>query len=157
MDMTFMDLSFYILDTIIFFMLLSMLRNSGKIEVKTKAGSRWVIPCVFWGIAVLGMFNYKGVFLYIQTGCLIVFGIMYLFMESGLSQDGIVVIGKLYRYEKLKRIQVDDNDHCVNFARHGAMAPLIFQPEQMKEVRNYLSRYAGVAKHNVRTRERNVK
>lgn len=155
MDM--MDLSFYILDAVILVMLIRMKKASDAIEIRTDVGARWVIPAMFWGIALIGVFRYTGIFRAVQTAVLVGFGGLYWTFNSGLSKDGIVMIGRLYPYTKLKKIQVDDADHCVNFSKNGAMAPIPFKEEQMRDVRNYLVKYAGIAKHDVRTRERKVK
>ncbi len=150
------DIIFYVLDVIIFIMLARMLRASHKIEIKTKAAPRWVIPCVFWAIAVIGIVNFSGVFRIIHTGCLILDGILYLFMESGLSEDGIVMIGRLYPYEKLTRIEVRDAENTVYFAKKGGLAPIMFREEQMKDVHSYLSKHAGIAKKDVRRKKQEI-
>ena len=146
------DIIFYVLDTAILVMLVRMRGNSRKIHIQTTLGPRWVIPALFWAIAALGFFNYKGVFRWIQTIALIAMGGIYWTMESGLAPKGVVMIGRLYPYDKCKPITVDDKNHCVNFTIRRAPTPVYFLPEQMKEVRNYLSKHAGIAKHSVRTR-----
>ncbi len=150
--MTVGDLIFYVLDIVILAMLYQMYKNSREIEIKTSLGPRWVIPALFWAIAALGFFNYTGSFRWIQTITLIGMGAIYWMMDSGLSKKGIVVIGRLYTYEKVKPITIDDEHHCVNFTIRRAPTPVYFVPEQMKEVRNYLSKYAGTAKRAVRTK-----
>lgn len=150
------DLIFYVLDAFVMIMLIRMLAGCKKIEIKTDMGGRWVIPVVFFALAALSFFNFTGIFRMIHVSCLILMGVLYWFMESGLSPDGIVMIGRTYKYEKLKRIVVDDNRHSVHFAQNGADTEIIFKPEQMRDVRNYLVKNAGIAKHNVRTRERNT-
>ena len=150
--MTVGDLIFYILDGVILFMLYRMYNNSKEIEVKTVLGPRWVIPALFWAIALLGLFNYKGAFRWIQTILLAVMGGIYWMMESGLSPKGVVMIGRLYPYEKTKPIVIDDEQHCVNFTIRRAPTPVYFHPDQMKEVRSYLSKHAGTAKKSARTK-----
>ena len=150
--MTVGDLIFYILDAVILYMLYRMYNSSKEIQVKTVLGPRWVIPALFWAIALLGFFNYKGVFRWVQTILLAVMGGIYWKMESGLSTKGVVMIGRLYPYEKTKPIVIDDEQHCVNFTIRRAPTPVYFLPEQMKEVRSYLSKHAGVAKKSTRTR-----
>ncbi len=144
--MTVGDIIFYVLDAVILYMLYRMYNNSKEIEVKTVIGPRWVIPAMFWAIALLGFFNYSGVFRWIQTILLVVMGGIYWKMESGLSPKGVVMIGRLYTYEKTKPITVDDENHCVNFTIRRAPTPMYFPPDKMKEVRSYLSKHAGIAK-----------
>ena len=154
--MTVGDLIFYILDAVILYMLYRMYQQSKTIEVKTTLGPRWVIPALFWAIALLGLFNYSGAFRWIQTILLAAMGGIYWKMDSGLSPKGIVMIGRLYPYEKTKPITVDDEQHCVNFTIRRAPTPVYFKPEQMKEVRSYLSKYAGTAKKAARPKTKAV-
>ena len=102
--MTVGDLIFYVFDAAILYMLYRMYNASKTIEVKTTLGPRWVIPALFWAIALLGLFNYSGAFRWIQTILLAVMGGIYWQMDSGLSPKGIVMIGRLYPYEKTKPI-----------------------------------------------------
>ena len=150
--MTVGDLIFYVFDAAILYMLYRMYNASKTIEVKTTLGPRWVIPALFWAIALLGLFNYFGAFRWIQTILLAVMGGIYWQMDSGLSPKGIVMIGRLYPYEKTKPITIDDEQHCVNFTIRRVPTAIFFLPEQMKDVHNYLSRHAGVPKRNVRTK-----
>ena len=146
------DIIFYVLDAVIMYMLIRMYRVSKTIEIKTSLGPRWVIPAIFWSIALLGLFNYRGVFRVIQTIMLVLMGAIYWTFDSGLCPQGVVMIGRLYPYEKTKPITVDDESHCVNFTIRKAPTPVFFPPEQMKEVHNYLAKHAGVAKKTVRTK-----
>ena len=144
------DLLFYVLDAIVMATLFKMRRDSKRIEVATKLGPRWVIPCIFWGIAAIGLFNYSGVFRVIQTALLVIMGVLYWGLNSGLSPDGIVMIGKLYPYQKLKSIKVDDEGHRVEFSKGAAPAYIDFNEDQMKEVHRYLSKNAGLPVKSVR-------
>lgn len=146
------DLIFYVLDAVILFLLYRMHQNSKTIKIETSLGPRWVIPAMFWAIAALGFFNYTGVFRWIQTIVLIVMGGIYWTMNSGLAPKGVVMIGRLYPYEKCMPIKVDDETHCVNFTIRRAPTPVYFLPEQMKEVHSYLAKHAGIAKKTVRTK-----
>ena len=150
------DIIFYVLDAVIMYMLIRMYRVSKTIEIKTSLGPRWVIPAVFWSIALLGLFNYRGVFRVIQTIMLVLMGAIYWTFDSGLCPQGVVMIGRLYPYEKAKPITVDDESHCVNFTIRKAPTPVFFPPEQMKDVHNYLAKHAGVAKKAVRTKAKTV-
>lgn len=151
--MTVGDAIFYVLDAVILYMLYRMHQSSKTIEIKTTLGPRWVIPAMFWAVALLGAFNYQEpVFRIIQTAALIVMGAIYWTFDSGLSKKGVVMIGRLYPYEKAQPIMIDEENHCVNFTIRRAPTPVFFLPEQMAEVRNYLSKYAGMPKKNVRTK-----
>ena len=60
--MDYYDLVFYILDLMILIMEIRMIRVSQKVEIRTNAGPRWLIPVLFWAVAAVGMFNYSGIF-----------------------------------------------------------------------------------------------
>ncbi|MBP3867624.1 MAG: hypothetical protein IKF60_05390 [Solobacterium sp.] len=150
--MTVGDLIFYVLDAAILFMLYRMYQASKTIEIKTSVGPRWVIPAMFWAIALLGLFNYRGAFRIIQTIALAVMGAIYWTFDSGLSKKGLVMIGRLYPYEKIKPITVDEANHCVNFTIRKVPTAIFFLPEQMRDVQNYLSHHAGVAKRAAKAR-----
>ena len=151
--MTVGDLIFYVLDAIVLFMLGKMLRDSQKVEIETRLGPRWVIPCIFWGIAAVSNFNYTGSFRLIQTIILIVMGILYWFMKSGLAPEGVVMIGRLYRYEKCMPMEVDDEYECVRLTIRKAPAEIRFPDGDMKAIRKYLSDHAGIPIKNVRRRK----
>ena len=60
------------------------------------------------------------------------------------------MIGKLYPYQKLKSIKVDDEGHRVEFSKGAAPAYIDFNEDQMKEVHRYLSKNAGLPVKSVR-------
>ena len=148
--MTVGDLIFYVLDAIVLFLLVRMLRDSRKVEIETRLGPRWVIPCVFWAIAAVSNFNYTGSFRLIQTIILVVMGIMYWFMRSGLAPEGVVMIGRLYKYEKCMPMEVDDEFEAVRLTIRKAPTEIRFPGADMKAIRKYLSDHAGIPIKNVR-------
>jgi len=135
------DIIFYVLDIAILYMLWTMRQNSARVIVGTQIGPRWILPAVFWAIALAGFFNYTGVFRFIQSAALIAMGVIYWKMESGLSKDGVVMIGRLYRYEKIQPITVDEKNHCINCMMRGAKTPVFFPQEKMKDVKRCLAKY----------------
>lgn len=147
------NIVFYVLDAVIFAMLIKMTRDSGKIEIKTKVASRWIIPAIFWGIALLSFFSYNGIFRIVQVSALVLMGVIYATMNSGLSKEGIVMIGRLYPWKKCTPIQVKEEEHCIIATIRKAPSVIPFEPEQMKEVRSFLSKNAGLAKKEVRTKK----
>jgi len=144
------DIIFYVLDAVIAVMLARMLRDSGKVEIEAYAGPKWVIPGLFWSIALISVFTYQGIFRIIHTAVLIGFGIVYWFMKSGLSPEGVVMIGRLYPYEKSKPIKVHDENRTVDFTIRKAPTTVSFPNQDMHKVRAYLSDHAGMARKEVR-------
>ena len=151
--MTVGDLIFYILDAVVLVLLAKMLRDSRKVEIPTRLGPRWVIPAVFWGIALVSNFNYTGSFRVIQTIILIVMGIMYWFMKSGLCPEGVVMIGRLYKYEKCKPMEIDDEFNALKLTIRRAPTEIRFPDQDMNDIREYLSKHAGLAFKNVRRKK----
>ncbi|MCI2154220.1 hypothetical protein FYJ51_06555 [Erysipelotrichaceae bacterium Oil+RF-744-GAM-WT-6] len=150
--MDYYDLVFYILDLMILIMEIRMIRVSQKVEIRTNAGPRWLIPVLFWAVAAVGMFNYSGIFRIAQTIALVVLGIVYWFMQSGLSPDGIVIIGRLYPWNKVSKVHIDEAEKNVTFNIGKGPVTVPFKKADMKEVRAYMSRHGGIAKKNVRTK-----
>ena len=97
------DWVFYVLDGIIFVMLIIWTNNSRKVKVATKVGARWLVPLLFAAVAVYGFFRYTGVFRWSQTIALLVFAVMYYFLKSGLCEEGIVMNGALTKLTESPR------------------------------------------------------
>lgn len=133
---------FYILDVVIFAMFAKWAYNTSKIKVKTKVGARWLIPVFFFIIAGLGFTKYTGTFKYVQTGALILFGICYYFLGSGLSEEGIVMNGALTKWEDAGTVTISENDSCIIFRLKKRNAALYFREEQLKDVRAFLAEKA---------------
>lgn len=142
------DLIFYLLDAVILYMLYRMRENSRRIQIRTSLGPRWVIPGMFWAVAALGFFNYTGSFRWIQTIMLGAMGVIFWQMDSGLSPKGVVMMGRLYPWEKCMPITVEEDTHCINITLRRLATPIFFLPEQMKDVRAY------IAKHSTRRANR---
>lgn len=139
--MDFNDLIFYILDLIIIVMLLRWHGNCRKIRIETKIGAKWIIPAIFIVVAVIGFFKYQDdpYFRYIQTGALLLCAGLYYTMRSGLSDDGVVMMGALTKWEKAGSITLNKKESCIIFKLRGKTAALYFDPDQLNDVRNFLA------------------
>ena len=139
--MDFNDLIFYILDLIIIVMLLRWHGNCRKIRIETKIGAKWIIPAIFIVVAVIGFFKYQDdpYFRYIQTGALLLCAGLYYTMCSGLSDDGVVMMGALTKWEKAGSITLNKKESCIIFKLRGKTAALYFDPDQLNDVRNFLA------------------
>lgn len=131
---------FYILDVVLLVMLIKWTLNSRKVIVSTKVGARWLLPALFAAVAVYGWFRYTGVFRWSQSIALLVFAVMYYFLKSGLSEEGIVMNGALTRWEDAGTVTLSKNDSCIYFRLRKRNAALYFDPEQLDEVRKFLSK-----------------
>ena len=139
--MDFNDLIFYILDIVIIVMLMRWHGNCRKIRIETKIGAKWIIPAIFIVVAVIGFFKYQDdpYFRYIQTGALLLCAGLYYTMRSGLSDDGVVMMGALTKWEKAGSITLNKKESCIIFKLRGKTAALYFDPDQLNDVRNFLA------------------
>ncbi len=129
---------FYVLDGIIFVMLIIWTNNSRKVKVATKVGARWLVPLLFAAVAVYGFFRYTGVFRWSQTIALLVFAVMYYFLKSGLCEEGIVMNGALTKWEDAGTVTLSKNDSCIFFRLKKRNAALYFDADQLDQVRKFL-------------------
>ncbi|MGM9940835.1 MAG: hypothetical protein ACI32N_02450 [Bulleidia sp.] len=135
------DLIFYILDVVIIGMLIHWHANCRKIVVETKIGAKWIIPALFLVVAVIGFFKYQDtpVFRIVQTAALVICAGLYYTVKSGLSDEGIVMMGALTKWEKAGSVTLNKKEACVIFKLRGKTAVLYFDPDQLDEVRNFLA------------------
>ncbi len=140
--MSFDDILFYVLDAVIFVMLLQWMRNGKKVKILIRPGMQWLIPAIFVAVAVFGWFRYDGLFKYIQTAALLVFAVMYYFMKSGLSDEGIVLNGALTPWDAAGKVTLSKKDHSITYRSKRRDIALYFAPEQMEEVRKFLANRA---------------
>lgn len=131
---------YYGLDVLILVNILLVVRTSKTIELVANMGFRWLVPGLFWGVAIIGLFRYEGTFRIVQTIVLIVMGILYYFVRSGLNQDGIIAMGRLTRYEDAGNYVFDENLNTLRFYTNKKQASVMFSPEQSNDVQNYLAK-----------------
>lgn len=138
------DLIFYILDIVIIVMLLKWHANCRKIRVETKVGAKWLIPALFIVVAVIGFFKYEDdlVFRFVQPAVLVICAILYYTVKSGLSDDGIIMMGSLTKWEKAGSVTLNKKESCVIFKLRGKTAALYFDPDQLDDVRKFLAERA---------------
>lgn len=129
-----------VLDAVVGIMFGFMLRNSAKVEVESLVGNRYVVFVLFVLLAIVGFFHNEGIFRFIQSGIVILLGLMYLNMKSGLSPEGVVLMGSLAKYKKIKSITLSKNDSSLFFEHMKKTNALFFRPEQYDDFRNYLAR-----------------
>lgn len=138
------DLIFYILDVIIIGMLIYWHGNCRKIVIETKVGAKWLIPALFLVVAVIGFFKYQDdpVFRIVQTGALVLCAGLYYTVKSGLSEEGVVMMGALTKWEKAGSVTLNKKESCLIFRLRGKTAALYFDPDQLDEVRKFLAQRA---------------
>lgn len=138
------DLIFYILDVVIIVMLVKWHINCRKIRVETKVGAKWLIPALFIVVAVIGFFKYEDDFVFriVQPAILVICAGLYYTVKSGLSDDGIIMMGALTKWEKAGSVTLNRKESCVIFKLRGKTAALYFDPDQLDDVRKFLAERA---------------
>jgi hypothetical protein len=132
------DLLFYVLDLLIFVMMLRWMKNSRKVVIPTKQGMQWLVPVIFVAVAVFGWFRYDGLFKYVQTAALLAFAVMYYFLKSGLSPEGIVINGALTTWGDAGSVTLSKKDNCVTIHNQKKVSSMYFDPSQLETIRKFL-------------------
>ncbi|MBR2830471.1 MAG: hypothetical protein IKE68_07990 [Solobacterium sp.] len=139
MNADFYSLIYLVLDAVILVWIGRMILNTRTIVLKTKTGFRWLVPLLFFTVAVISYLrNLPGIFRVIQPVLLMIMGCMYWFVGSGLSEDGIVVMGQLTRYDHAENLAYDDEDGILTFSTGRKSHALFFAVGQDDDVLKFL-------------------
>ena len=138
------NLILYVFDVVmlVVFARMLMVSNTVKIETKVENKMKWMIPVLFLAIAIIGFVRYEGVFRIVQFIVPIVLGVMYYFMKSGLSDEGIVMMGSLIKFHKAGQVMLSRSDNSIYFVRNKIQTALFFEEDQFDEVRNFLKEHS---------------
>ena len=91
---------------------------------------------------MIGFVRYEGVFRIVQFIVPIILGVMYYFMKSGLSDEGIVMMGSLIKFHKAGQVMLSRSDNSIYFVRNKIQTALFFEEDQFDEVRNFLKEHS---------------
>ena len=138
------NLILYVFDVVMLVAFARMLLVSSTVKIETKVGNKmkWMIPVLFLAIAVIGFVRYEGVFRIVQFIVPIILGVMYYFMKSGLSDEGIVMMGSLIKFHKAGQVMLSRSDNSIYFVRNRIQTALFFEEDQFDEVRNFLKEHS---------------
>ena len=138
------NLILYVFDVVMLVAFARMLLVSNTVKIETKVGNKmkWMIPVLFLAIAVIGFVRYEGVFRIVQFIVPIILGVMYYFMKSGLSDEGIVMMGSLIKFHKAGQVTLSRSDNSIYFMRNKIQTALFFEEDQFDEVRNFLKEHS---------------
>ena len=134
----------YVFDIVMLVAFARMLVISNTVKIETKVGNKmkWMIPVLFIAIAVIGFVRYEGIFRIVQFIVPIILGIMYYFMKSGLSDEGIVMMGSLIKFHKAGQVTLSRSDNSIYFVKNKITTALFFEEEQFDEVRDFLKKHS---------------
>ena len=138
------NLILYVFDVVMLVAFARMLMVSNTVKIETMVGNKmkWMIPVLFLAIAMFGFIRYEGVFRIVQFIVPIILGVMYYFMKSGLSDEGIVMMGSLIKFHKAGQVMLSRSDHSIYFVRNKIQTALFFEEDQFDEVRNFLKEHS---------------
>ena len=134
----------YVFDIVMLVAFARMLVISNTVKIETKVGNKmkWMIPVLFIAIAVIGCVRYQGIFRIVQFIVPIILGIMYYFMKSGLSDEGIVMMGSLIKFHKAGQVTLSRSDNSIYFVKNKITTALFFEEDQFDEVRDFLKKHS---------------
>ena len=138
------NLILYVFDVVMLVAFARMLMISNTVKIETKVGNKmkWIIPVLFLAIAMIGFIRYEGIFRIVQFIVPIILGVMYYFMKSGLSDEGIVMMGSLIKFHKAGQVMLSRSDNSIYFVRNKIQTALFFEEDQFDEVRNFLKEHS---------------
>lgn len=138
------NLILYVFDVVMLVAFARMLLVSNTVKIETKVGNKmkWMIPVLFLAIAMIGFIRYEGVFRIVQFIVPIILGVMYYFMKSGLSDEGIVMMGSLIKFHKAGQVMLSRSDNSIYFVRNKIQTALFFEEDQFDEVRKFLKEHS---------------
>lgn len=138
------NLILYVFDVVMLVAFARMLMVSNTVKIETKVGNKmkWMIPVLFLAIAMIGFIRYEGVFRIVQFIVPIILGVMYYFMKSGLSDEGIVMMGSLIKFHKAGQVMLSRSDNSIYFVRNKIQTALFFEEDQFDEVRKFLKEHS---------------
>ena len=138
------NLILYVFDVVMLVAFARMLMISNTVKIETKVGNKmkWMIPVLFLAIAMIGFIRYEGIFRIVQFIVPIILGVMYYFMKSGLSDEGIVMMGSLIKFHKAGQVMLSRSDNSIYFVRNKIQTALFFEEDQFDEVRKFLKEHS---------------
>ena len=134
------DYIFCIVDVVIIFLLIFWVKNSRKVIVEAKTGSKLLFSVMFYFVAIMSFMQYSGFIKWFQTIALIVIGTLFYFVKSGVSEEGIIMTGVLTTWDDAKKVTVNYSDGCLSFDGRHRPVKLYFDKKQLNEVRDILNK-----------------
>ncbi len=101
------DSLFYLLDIVVLGIVIKLILNSMKIKVHSDVGSNKIATILFVAFAAFLYFTGNSVFNTIQSVVVLMIGLAYLNIRSGFVDDGIVLMGKLYKGQFIRNLELE--------------------------------------------------
>lgn len=140
-----MEIAIVIVNLILLFYFTRMAIHSRQVQVAGKLGSTWIITVFFVGIGIIRLFQNHSLFSIIQTVLIVLLGVLYSQMRSGFSDQGIVLLGNLYTWDRITQADVTDTEETqeikVEFTVKKVSRFVYFTTAQRDAVEAMLTRY----------------
>ena len=130
-----MEIAIVIVNLILLFYFTRMAIHSRQVQVAGKLGPTWIIT----------VFQNHSLFSIIQTVLIVLLGVLYSQMRSGFSDQGIVLLGNLYTWDRITQADVTDTEETqeikVEFTVKKVSRFVYFTTAQRDEIEAMLTRY----------------
>ena len=140
-----MEIAIVVVHMILLFYFTRMAIHSRQVQVAGKLGPTWIITVFFVGIGIIRLFQNHSLFSIIQTVLIVLLGVLYSQMRSGFSDQGIVLLGNLYTWDRITQADVTDTEETqeikVEFTVKKVSRFVYFTTAQRDEVEAMLTRY----------------
>ena len=138
-----MEIAIVIINLILLFYFTRMAIHSR--QVTGKLGPTWIITVFFVVIGIIRLFQNHSLFSIIQTVLIVLLGVLYSQMRSGFSDQGIVLLGNLYTWDRITQADVTDTEETqeikVEFTVKKVSRFVYFTTAQRDAVEAMLTRY----------------
>lgn len=140
-----MDFALIVVNIILLCYLVRMTLNSVKVKVPGKVGPVWIIAVFFFIVGILRLLQGISLFSIFQTVLIIAVGVLYSRMKSGFSDQGLVLLGILYPWDKIQRAEMEKIEETseikVDFTVKKVSRFVYFAPDQEEAVDQMLTLY----------------
>ena len=140
-----MEIAIVIVNLILLFYFTRMAMHSRQVQVPGKLGPTWIITAFFVVIGIIRLFQNHSLFSIVQTVLIVLLGVLYSQMRSGFSDQGIVLLGNLYTWDRITQADVTEAEETreikVEFTVKKVSRFVYFSTAQRDAVEATLTRY----------------
>lgn len=135
------DLLFCCMDVVMILLLASWVKTSKKVIIEARANSKIIFTLLFCAVGVMSFFQYEGWIRYVQTISLMTIGILFYFVKSGVSEEGMIVTGILSTWNAIGKININQNDGCISFKAKKRNIHLFFDKKDLQDIRKIFEKH----------------
>lgn len=130
----------YVIDLLALVLVLRLVINSMQVKVQSDVGSNKIVTAIFCVLAIVIFFSGEGILNVVQSVIVFVIGIAYLNIRNGFYEDGIILMGKKYKKEKIKNTDVekDGESYRVSFSYNRKTHFLYCTKDNIVEAKEYI-------------------